>query len=466
MSAVERTDLATVNLVKGTSADMTMLAEVGGSIVRVKAEDIVPYREEDVSYGVTFDFEEFLTVGTRIGNMALHKTLPVQSLMRGCLLNDNGEVVKYLNAKDWTDDDRSGESGQVMVEIPLHWRKCSTDGTKLSVSLSLYPVPGYQRVPKCYVSAYQAAMDRTTGKLASVVNMDARYRGGDNTSSYDGTYRTLCGRPASSLSRTAFRNAARKRKANSIEWNCYLNDIHKTIYWLFVVEYATLNSQKAINATPTAEGFRQGGLGEGVTNLTYDQWNKYNDVRPFVPCGYTDSLGNGTGEIALTLDNGSADTPVKVTTKVNRYRGIECPFGHIWHWIDGINVRISPNADKGGDGLSKVFVCSDPAKFNDSNYEGYSYIGNEARTNGYVKEVIFGEGGEIMPQTVGGGSTTYFCDNHYTNIPTTETLRGVLFGGSANSGSSAGFVYANSNCAPSDSSTYVGSRLCFIPAIA
>ena len=69
-------------------------------------------------------------------------------------------------------------------------------------------------------------------------------------------------------------------------------------------------------------------------------------------------------------------------------------------------MRISPNADKGGDGLSKVFVCSDPAKFNDSNYEGYSHVGNEARAEGYVKEVIFGEGGEIMPKTVGGGSTT------------------------------------------------------------
>lgn len=129
-------------------------------------------------------------------------------------------------------------------------------------------------------------------------------------------------------------------------------------------------------------------------------------------------------------------------------------------------MRISPNADKGGDGLSKVFVCSDPAKFNDSNYEGYSHVGNEARTEGYVKEVIFGEGGEIMPKTVGGGSTTYFCDYHYTNIPTTETLRVVLFGGAAYYGSSAGFVSAYSYNAPSFTNTDFGSRLCFFPATA
>ena len=83
---------------------------------------------------------------------------------------------------------------------------------------------------------------------------------------------------------------------------------------------------------------------------------------------------------------------------------------------------------------------------------------------GYVKEVIFGEGGEIMPSVVGGGSSTYFCDYHYTNIPTTEALRGVLFGGHANDGSNAGFACAYSHYAPSAANAYIGSRLCFIPA--
>ena len=72
----------------------------------------------------------------------------------------------------------------------------------------------------------------------------------------------------------------------------------------------------------------------------------------------------------------------------------------------------------------------------------------------------------IMPKTVGGGSTTYFCDYHYTNIPKTETLRGVLFGGDANDGSNAGFAYAYSASAPSNSHSNFGSRLCFFPATA
>ena len=68
-----------------------------------------------------------------------------------------------------------------------------------------------------------------------------------------------------------------------------------------------------------------------------------------------------------------------------------------------------------------------------------------------------------MPEVVGGSSTTYFCDNHWTNIPTIEELRGVLFGGSANGGAFAGLASASSSYATSSTDAYFGSRLCFIP---
>lgn len=424
---------------------------------------LLPYTEEQSSYGVEFDTTVSSPTCTRIGNSDLHKTLPVQSRMRGCLLDDNGNVVEYLDPKDWTGHVRDGSRGQVMVEIPLHYRKFTTNGTKLSVRISELPLPGYEQVPKQYVSAYEASVDRTNLKLASVVNATAQYRGGNNNADYDGTYRSFLGRPATSISRTNFRSYARKRKSGSTEWNCMTYDMQKTIYWLFVIEFATLNSQAAYNASPTAEGYRQGGLGDGVTTLDWSKWTTFNGNYPFIPCGITDSLGNRTGVVEYSMPTEYDAAGKKVS--VPRYRGIENPFGHIWQWTDGINVRISADTDNGGDGLSKVFVCSDPSKFNDSNYDGYRYIGNEARTEAYVKEIIFGEGGEIMPSVVGGGSTTYFCDYHYTNIPASgEVLRGVLFGGYANNGADAGFAFARSSYAPSSSSTNVGSRLCFIPA--
>lgn len=189
----------------------------------------------------------------------------------------------------------------------------------------------------------------------------------------------------------------------------------------------------------------------------------FNGYYPFVPCGHTDEYGNGTGVKDYSVTNEAGET--LKTFSVPRYRGIENPFGHIWKWTDGINVRISPNAPT-GDGLSKVFVCNDPSKFSDTSYTDYVHVGNEARTEGYVKAIIFGEWGDIMPTTVGGGATSWFCDYHYTNIPSAETLRGVLFGGAASYGAYAGFAFAYSNGAPSYSAAYIGSRLCFLPDIA
>lgn len=412
-------------------------------------------------YGIEFDTAVSSPTCTRIGNSDLHKTLPIQSRMKGCLLDDNGEVVEYLNPTDWTGNVRDGSLGQVMVELPLHYIKFETEGTKRRVCLSTLPLPGYKQVKLQYVSAYEATVDRTNTMLASVLNLTEQFRGGNNNTQYDGTYRTFIGRCATVLGRQTFRSYARKRKADSTEWNCMTYGIQKELYWLFAVEYATLNSQAAFNAEKTSEGYRQGGLGNGVSNAS--DWSNFNDYYPFVPIGHTDALGNGSGEVLYTVSNGDTEQPISQNVYVNRYRGVENPFGHVWQWTDGINIRISPTEENGGDNLSKVYVCEDPSKFNDSDYTGYHHVGNEARDNGYVKSFIFGEEGDIMPDEVGGGSSTYACDYHYTNIPTTETLRGGRFGGTADDGSHDGFAYANSLRVPSSSYTYLGSRLCFIP---
>lgn len=410
-------------------------------------------------YGVEFDTTSDNPDCIRIGTPELHKTLPVHSQMRGCLLNDDGEVTKYLNESDWTSETRDGSQGQVMVEIPEHYLKFETDGTKRRVKMSITPIVGYKRIGKYYISAYEATVQRSENKLCSVVNTDADYRGGNNNEEWDSTYRSLLGLPATQISRTNFRTYARNRKSGSTEWNCMTYNIQKDLYWLFVVEYATLNSQKAFNAAKTAEGYAQGGLGDGFTTINRTKWGDYNSNYPIAPCGYTDEFGNGTGQKEFSMPSEYDSTIKKLY--VPRYRGVENPFGHIWQWTDGINVQISPN-EPDGDGLSKVYVCKDPAKFNDTNYDGYSYVGDEARTESYVKEIIFGEGGEIMPKVVDGSSTTYFCDYHYTNIPTSATLRAVHFGGASDSGTNAGFVFASSSGIPSLATANIGSRLCFI----
>ena len=418
--------------------------------------------KEPYAYGIEFDTEISSPKCTRIGNMAFHRTLPIQSNMRGCLLDDDGNVVEYLDPNDWNSNVRDGSKGQVMVEIPTHYRKFEEEGTKRRVLLSELPLMGYHKVPKCYVSAYEATVQRSTSKLCSVANINEDYRGGNNNSSLDGQYNSFLGRPATSINRISFRSYARKRKSGSTEWNCYTYDVHKTLFWLFVVEYATLNSQAAYNSEPTSEGYRQGGLGAGVTTWD-DTWSSFNGYYPFVPCGHTDSLGNRTGVVSYTAKND--DESISKTFDVPRYRGVENPFGHIWKWTDGCNIQVSASQENGGTGLSKAFICHNPANFQDSNYANYSHVGNIDRVGGYIKEVLFGVGGEILPKLAGGGSTTYFCDNHWTSIPTSgEALRGLLFGGTAANGAYAGLASAGSNHAPSTTGTHFGSRLCFIPS--
>ncbi len=419
--------------------------------------------EELWSYGVIIPPPSNTTYKlTRTGNPLLHKSLPVHSQMRGCLLDDDGNVVKYLDANDWTNEVRDGSQGQVMVELPDRFYKTYThaDGS-YEMRISTRPLAGYHYAPKMYVGAYEASLQRSTMKLCSVVNTTTDYRGGGNQSAWDGTYRSQLGMPVTAISLTNFREAARRRKANSTEWNAYLCEAQKWLFWLFAIEYATLNCQAGYNAEPTSEGYRQGGLGPGVTSWTAEAWKTYNNYYPFIPCGVTDKLGNGTGVVTYTIKN-EEGVGFK-TFSVPRYRGIEILTG-IYEFADGINICISPTVENGGDGLSKVYMCSDPDKFSSTDYEGYTYIGNEARESGWIKTIIGGEHGDIIPTEVGGGSTQRFCDYHYTNIPTSEeSLRAVLVGGSAIDGSSAGLVYANSAAAPSLAGAHFGSRLCFLP---
>lgn len=456
---VEDSSGATHKYVFPIASDDEKNSATGGVLVTKSELDAIINKIYNLWYGIEWDVTVSTTQCTRIGNSDLHKSLPIQNKMRGCILNDNGEVVQYL--EDWLSATRDGSIGQVMVEIPAHYRKFETDGNIRRVKISENALPDFHLVPKVYISAYEATVQRSTTKLCSVVNTNADYRGGSNNSLWDGTYRTLLGRPATGISLNNFRNYARKRNTNTTEWNCNDYNAYKILFWLYYIEYANKNCQLAFNSEKDSNGYAQGGLGSGVTTLSNSQWSGYNSYFPFVPCGYTDSFGNNSG--ILSYDLMQEDGTTLTTVSVNRYRGIELPFGHVWKWTDGISIKISPTVENGGTGESEIYVANDTENYNSTNYNGYTVVGLETRSNGYVKELVFGENGDIMPMFVGAGSTTYWADYHYTNIPTAEALRGVMFGGSAYYGAHAGLSCAYSSNSPSYADASFGSRLCFIP---
>lgn len=431
----------------------------GNQLKQVKLASMLSYKEEEVAYGVEWNVTVSSTAMTRIGNMSLHRSLPIHKKMKGCLLDDDGNVVEYLPEDDWTGATLDGSKGQVMVEIPMHYRKFETVGDIRRCWVSEYPVTGYHKVPKMYISAYEATVQRSTLKLASVQNTTADYRGGNNNAEWDGTYRTLLGRPATHINRSNFRKYARNRKTTTSEWNCQDYNAYKAVFWLYFVEYANRDAQLAVNAQKDSNGCAQGGLGMGVTNMV--GWSGYNSSCPFVPCGHTNELGNGSGEVAYDVTK--ADGSVLVTVYPNRYRGIENIFGHLVKHTDAINLQFNPTTANGGDDTTKVYVADNPATYNDNTYDGYTLRGLMSRSPGYVKDLLLGEFGEVMTASVGGGETSYWADSFQTNIPTATTLRCALFGGSATFGRGAGFCYTNTVYIQTASNGEMGSRLCFIP---
>lgn len=418
-------------------------------------------------YGIQKDLSTSATACTRVGESSLHQSLPIQSKMRRCLLADDGTVNGYLHATDSTKldtgaaADLTGAAGQVMVEIPKHYVKFELNGTVLTALFSEYALPGFIEIPKHYVSAYEAALDRTNSKLASVVNTTAQYRGGSNNSSRDEQENTDLGKPATSISLTNFRTYAGNRGAG---WCCNAYGPNKAVFWLYVCEYANFNCQLAYNASLDADGYHQGGLGDGVTTLNSTKWSNFNGYNPVIPCGTTNSLGNASGVVSYTMPD-SYDTGNTVTVSVPSYRGIENPYGHIWKWTDGVLCNIQADGD-GGKSLLYAAPEWNPAKFASAINSDYKLRGELPRTSDYVKQLLIGEHGEMMPKTVGGGasSSTYVGDYFYTNIPSSgEATRGVLFGGYALYGAYAGFADANTSYAPTPTIASLGSRLCFIP---
>lgn len=415
-----------------------------------------PDLEERYAYGVEWDTASSSPDGVRVGNMQLHRELPVQSKMRRCLLDRDGGVKEYLDDElSWG---RSYLDYAVMTEMPEHWYKLYFNGTKFRMMLSEIPLPGYKHVDKFYISTYEARMYRTDNLLCSAAGASKlsdpnsiNFRGGDNTAEWDDTYRSLLGCPVTNLTRDQFRQAARKRGSG---WEMYTYGAHKTLFWLFAVEYATLNSQKPFNAQKDANGFAQGGLGPGPTQMA--DWTNFNNANPLIPCGYTNEFGNGSGEKAYVVKNASGGT--HATLMANRYRGIENPFGHIWKYTDGANIQVTT----GDSGLSILWTTDDPSNFSDTSYIGYNKKGNICRTNGYAKKMLLGEDGDIVATEIGGSSSTYWCDYYYT-YTSANRMQVVLVGGYAGDGSGAGLAYVNTTTAPSAASRNVGSRLCFFP---
>lgn len=403
-------------------------------------------------YGVSWSETSSNPDCTRIGNMDMHRSLPIQSMMKGYLyfkdgnplyrmlkLNDSWTKCENYSAGGWRDVDTLLEDNNinVMIKIPeFWWIDDYTESTEThNLKICPHAKPGWYHHKEAYVSAYEGYIDGNY------------YRSSKNKI------------PSVNFTRSAVRPKARANGLGN-SWNIYTYNEHRAICHLFLVEYATRNSQKAVNTALTVEGFRQGGLGSGCTTgaVTINGATTYS----FIPTGSSDSLGSGSGEVTVTIQqtDSSGSNTTTTTRKCNRYRGIENPFGHVWkHTDDVISVYIS------GYGARFWYKCDSPDHFGDSisnDNPYYKNIAANAVVTGYKTKIVTTSTCDFFALSCNNGSeTTYWCDYNWDN--TDGSLHCLLIGGDSDDGGMAGLFYLDSYDGVGHSHANVGSRLTYLP---
>lgn len=532
-----------------------------------------------LSYGVKWNPNVSDPALTRVGNPALHRSLPIQSGMRGCIYNPTEKkVVCWLNPNDWSNDGSievemtssseassaefygdiklvihsedgedftnsaicggevricdvlvsspqisfvngdivltgqlespipsgtpwslsgvyvnfgghdiwiikdtgaknmtftlsaekrvmlNGYLGEVMVYVPGFYIKSWDELDRREVRISTIKIDeSWEYQPPVFLGAYRDTVLNTVpedmGYLStlpantavSVANSEAYCRGGNNNAANDADediFKRQLGKCRTNISRATFRTYARNAGKEIMSYRQYKN----IMYWLYVIEYANFDSQAPYNAELTVEGFHQGGLGNGLTYVS--NWNEYNGSYPISPNGYTNEFGNGTG-IKLIEPGGPAPVGGVYAT---RWRGLENPFGDTWHNVDGI--IIDADADHHPNNMNYVYTTDDPLKYGDavSDIANMVLSGLEVHTDGYTKEWDLGTTAEIIPRLMGGSTTQYKCDYHWTGSKNTALIRTLLLGGSASYTDGAGLGGFYSFYGVGVSNAYIGFR--------
>ena len=408
--------------------------------------------EEFDWYGVSWSETSSNPDCIRIGNMDMHRSLPIQSMMKPFVItnyrhqspenilpiDDNFSKSFYSTESNTQWEVVFSLDTDIMIRIPEFWYTDEYVPSSKTHNLKICPhaKPGWYHHKEAYVGAYELCeTSPSSGKVCSAKGLIP-----------------LVGR-----TREVLRKAVRGNGFDGeAKWNLYTYEEHRAICHLFLVEYATRNSQKAVNTELTPEGFRQGGLGSGCTTGTATINGA--QIWSFIPTGSSDSLGSGSGEVTVTIQqtDSSGSNTSTITRKCNRYRGIENPFGHIWkHTDDVISVY--------GNGHRTWYKSVKPNQFATNKNTSYKpFCASTMVSSDYKTEIKATPTCDFFATSISGGSeTTYWCDYNWDNTDTSEHC--LLIGGNSVSGGKTGLFTLASDSEVGSSSADVGSRLTYLP---
>ena len=430
-------------------------------------------------YGIQWDESVTPHVVTRIGNLEYHKTLPIQSKLRGCVVQGT-TIQYYLDAEDWskkqdgTASVLDGTDGVVKVHTPKFYGKSEEEGTIRRVYISETKIDDtWVTIPEMLIDAYRPTMISTVPDsgylstlqaytLVSVVNTSTGLRGGNGSATYDSylttdPFRTTLGKPRTSMSRATARTRARQAGAELLNYEQY----KWIFYWLYVIEYASFNCQAAFNSSLTSEGYHQGGLGSGTTGGNWNYWTYYSNNNPLIPCGYCNEFGNGTGvkqaQFTMPTESGGEQTQ-EYTINVPRWRGFDNPFGDIQTNIEGVVINTPVEGASDTSIMPTTYTMPDPSKYTDdleTAQQNADKTFTLPHTQNYIKEFYLGTEADIVPKEASGTSTIkydYYWNNYDSNVKT------LLVGGSFYTGSGAGLGGFRCTSSVGNSPAHVGFR--------
>ncbi len=361
------------------------------------------------SYGVSWNEEadSYTRVGALIGLAAAsspgNSLLPIQALMKRCIINDAGVVQYYLDATDSTQkegggaSDLTGGDGQVMVEIPAFYYRYNYGGNTHTWEISQTALSGFSLHPAFiknggnvsyrYIAVYEGSM-YDAGTTAMIPDADIEVNvviaAGDLLCSISGEY------PKTSQTRDDFRTLADQR---GVGWRQQDYDLISAIQLLYLVEYADFNSQSMI--------------GNGRTMFTTGAWEAANqgNGKYIGECGYSNSDGNATN----ATDRASAVSIAAINTSTNAayhdymsYRGIENFFGNVWKWADGININDNV-----------PYVSNDDTDFADDTATDYTALGITLINADEWQNTLEQQDRGFLPVSVGASSSTKITDYYY-----------------------------------------------------
>ena len=432
-------------------------------------EAFIGYTDENI-YGVEVDFtnRRFTRLAGAVGKSggASFDGIHAFGGRRRCNVTDAGVVVAYHGDAGYSETGKltqaitigettypSGTIVQTMVEQPKFYYKVVplaldiiSEGEnkghhlrKARYYVSDTPRNGFKLHPAfirngkekdfVYMSAFEGSLYDVSASayiLDDAQVADFTVTTGDKLSSIANA------KPASGLTQNLTRANTRKIAQNrGTGWEQLTVQIASASQLLMLIEYATFNMQSAIGNGNTSK------TDDGATNMAENT-------------GATTSLGNASGVVTNT--NG---------IQIVSYRGEENPWGNIWKWMDGMNVK-NPSSFAAGQYSDAVYVA-DHSFADDSSASPYEETGIcPSYGEGYISAFGYNEKFDwlFLPTEHTGNSSLPVGDYVYNSQPNWRVAR---LGGGWGGGSDAGAFCLVLGSAASGRGRYFGGRLVYVP---